>query len=528
MRVRKLKKPDRRVLEPTRYQGLKGTQLVVVSVLAILVLMGLSSAVTVDIAPDALNLGSQGNYVTAYVEPSVFLKENFEDGIADGFVPVAGTWTVLDDSGNMVYDGTATLDESISCALSSELQDDVVFEARLKAINNVGHYGIVLRDTGDGSGHYGFYLAALSGYEGKYYFGWWNGADYETIVYWIDSGGAYTDAHVWNSLKVVANGYTFGLYINGVLVNTVEDTAHHASSGYVGLIVDYNGGYQNTYFDDLLLTDIDVTSIDVSSVKLWHSWSDDFSDSAWTEANWREIGTGAWEAASGVYSGTGGDVAWGRDVALAGAMVAPVLRSDLILNVRVRNDQFATSVTPNQGACIPIRYDPMMDTFALVVFFPDKIQFQISTGNAWQAVTEAPYDDPYGWHDLRIVAQGDNYDVYLDNTLKITASYDANDLGQQMGLWAYWGGGKATFDDFSVMTFIANAMSAPSTIGDYDSDGVSDLMVKFDRATVCAYLTKAKITSGYVELSITGECMDGSSFSGMDSVKVISKGKVKL
>jgi len=72
------------------------------------------------------------------------------------------------------------------------------------------------------------------------------------IVGWTDSGGAYTDAQAWNTLKVVAEGYQFELYINGTLVNTVTDTAEYAASGHIGLIVDeYNTLGQNTYFDDV-------------------------------------------------------------------------------------------------------------------------------------------------------------------------------------------------------------------------------------------------------------------------------------
>jgi len=73
--------------------------------------------------------------------------------------------------------------------------------------------------------------------------------------------------------------------------------------------------------------------------------------------------------------------------------------------------------------------------------------------------------------------------------------------------------------------------SAPATVGDYDSNGIPDLMVKFDRATVVEYLgTVDTVDDGTgidedVELTITGELTGGTPFEGSDTVRVIKKGK---
>jgi hypothetical protein len=75
--------------------------------------------------------------------------------------------------------------------------------------------------------------------------------------------------------------------------------------------------------------------------------------------------------------------------------------------------------------------------------------------------------------------------------------------------------------------------SAPATVGDYDSDGISDLMVKFDRTAVVAYLGAEEVTEDetgtdyYEELTLTGELTDGTSFEGSDTIRVIDKGKGK-
>ena len=79
--------------------------------------------------------------------------------------------------------------------------------------------------------------------------------------------------------------------------------------------------------------------------------------------------------------------------------------------------------------------------------------------------------------------------------------------------------------------------SAPATVGDYDSDGTSDLMVKFDRTAVVAYLGTEDVTEevtedetgtdSYEELTITGELTDETPFEGSDTIRVIDKGKSK-
>ena len=78
--------------------------------------------------------------------------------------------------------------------------------------------------------------------------------------------------------------------------------------------------------------------------------------------------------------------------------------------------------------------------------------------------------------------------------------------------------------------------SAPATVGDYDSDGISDLMVKFVRTDVVDHLGTEDVTedvtedetgTDYEELTITGELTDETLFEGSDTIRVIDKGKSK-
>ena len=62
------------------------------------------------------------------------------------------------------------------------------------------------------------------------------------------------------------------------------------------------------------------------------------------------------------------------------------------------------------------------------------------------------------------------------------------------------------------------ALTKPIEVGDYDSDGIPDLMVKFDGAAVKGILTPG----GQVEITITGE-VAGIGFDGSDTIRVISR-----
>jgi len=54
-------------------------------------------------------------------------------------------------------------------------------------------------------------------------------------------------------------------------------------------------------------------------------------------------------------------------------------------------------------------------------------------------------------------------------------------------------------------------------IGDYDGDGIIDLMVKFDRAAVQSILD----AGDEVEVTVSGELTDSTLFEGTDTIRVI-------
>jgi hypothetical protein len=69
------------------------------------------------------------------------------------------------------------------------------------------------------------------------------------------------------------------------------------------------------------------------------------------------------------------------------------------------------------------------------------------------------------------------------------------------------------------------AQSAPVAIGDYDNDGIPDLMVKFDRATVESWIYQSVGMRYSVQLTITGKLLDRTSFEGTDTISVIWNGQ---
>jgi len=57
---------------------------------------------------------------------------------------------------------------------------------------------------------------------------------------------------------------------------------------------------------------------------------------------------------------------------------------------------------------------------------------------------------------------------------------------------------------------------SPNMIGDYDNDGLPDLMVKFSRKEVQSILQKGES----VEIIITGRLLDERLFKGKDTIRV--------
>ena len=85
--------------------------------------------------------------------------------------------------------------------------------------------------------------------------------------------------------------------------------------------------------------------------------------------------------------------------------------------------------------------------------------------------------------------------------------------------------------DINVSTVLLNGtipmdLDAPATTGDYDGDGIPDLMVRFNRTTVSNLILTQGIMAGNVTLTITGQLYDGTLFEGSVVVAVRMPGDI--
>lgn len=102
-------------------------------------------------------------------------------------------------------------------------------------------------------------------------------------------------------------------------------------------------------------------------------------------------------------------------------------------------------------------------------------------------------------------------------------------LEVQQSEYAYYtvNGDIEVFARFSRRHFANYKRARSGTVGDYDNDIVPDLMVKFDRATVVAWIGSVDYDddtgkSENVALVITGEVAE-TSFEGSDTIRVLLK-----
>jgi parallel beta-helix repeat protein len=86
--------------------------------------------------------------------------------------------------------------------------------------------------------------------------------------------------------------------------------------------------------------------------------------------------------------------------------------------------------------------------------------------------------------------------------------------------------------DVIVSTVLLNetvpAELSPTAIGDYDNDGIPDLMVMFNRTAVSELILSEGIMVGNVTLTITGEVYGGTLFQGNDVIRVRMPGDINM
>lgn len=166
------------------------------------------------------------------------LAEDFNDGVADGWTPYSGSWSVT--SGR--YRQSSSTSGLDAKSVAAPTFDDLIYTARVTVSSNSGDAGIIIRGSEFGSGVNQFrgYYCGISAGSDRVFIGRMsmNYAEMAGVSMTIDTGVAYT-------LKVVARGPSIKLYVNDVL--KVSAVNGYFSSGKVGFRT-----YSTTaYFDDV-------------------------------------------------------------------------------------------------------------------------------------------------------------------------------------------------------------------------------------------------------------------------------------
>ena len=147
------------------------------------------------------------------------------------------------------------------------------------------------------------------------------------------------------------------------------------------------------------------------------------------------------------------------------------------------------------------RFKGNIDEVAIynIALTPDEIEQHYENGlegkGYFEDVIEAEIDiDP---DTLNLKGKG----IWITAYIELPENYDVNDIDVNIIL----------------LNGEVSAESKPTEIDDYDIDEIPDLMVKFDKSDVCEILE----TGNEVEITITGELIDGTQFEGSDTIRVI-------
>ena len=229
----------------------------------------IARTISVDINPDALNLKSNGGWVTSYIEIpgwELLFSDAFErTELGLDWTEVSGTWAV--EEGELSGEGIGT---EAWTYINEEFSGDMIIGFKIKFLTSpadvVGKHGGIMSfassqvDRWDTSG---YTIDWIDREEDRGYriYRWDNGA-YSLLG--ILPGDI--EEGQWYSWKIVKSGSVIELYVDGMFLGSVTDPGVPYTGGYIGLWLYSNG--QHAHFDNIVVTSY-VSEIDLSTVNLY-------------------------------------------------------------------------------------------------------------------------------------------------------------------------------------------------------------------------------------------------------------------
>jgi hypothetical protein len=171
---------------------------------------------------------------------TVIEDETFDDGVADHWTAVEGTWAVADS----LYTAASNTLIVTSAELDSVTGNFVIETKMKKVAGDNNFYGININgDTSSlsASGYWNNAQMLLINPNGQY--GFWTcvGGSWTTNIGWTANATVNAGLDTWNVLKIIVNNTSgeYHLFINGQYINTAVSSA--LSGGKIGLVM-YDGG----------------------------------------------------------------------------------------------------------------------------------------------------------------------------------------------------------------------------------------------------------------------------------------------
>lgn len=158
--------------------------------------------------------------------------DDFQDGIADGWVPDGGAWSMTTAlNGSLVYRQSDDAQIAVRSVLNGTNWTDQLVEADANMISFTGtnrFMGVVARYR-DPANYYYFILRTNNTWELKRLV--------DNVSLTLATGTVTVNTNTWYTLSLEVIGSTLKAYLNGVLLGSATDSSH--PSGRIGLLQNF-------------------------------------------------------------------------------------------------------------------------------------------------------------------------------------------------------------------------------------------------------------------------------------------------